>query len=226
MPVLSRITGSPTRRRDSMPRSRHSVMPRSRKSYSSWPLSESPPSAPTASCAPATAAGSDTSRLDYGWKDSTSAASCPGVTATPHWLRRSVSGWAMPFKSRNSPGWAKKYASTLRFGLIPRLRTRRGQHFIGIRVGVQISACGGQHTAGRSGQSTRRALVRRAGGGRRDGARRRCCQRAGGKRSGNSAAQRRSQDSHQLVPQLSFAAGRGPRISANVQPACVARRRI
>ena len=54
-----------------------------------------------------------TFRLHSYWNDSTSAASCPGDTETPHWPRRSVSGWAMPFKSRNSPGCDMKYAWTV-----------------------------------------------------------------------------------------------------------------
>ena len=46
----------------------------------------------------------DVASLSAYWNDSTSAASCPGETATPHWARRSVSGWAILFRSRNSPG--------------------------------------------------------------------------------------------------------------------------
>src|SRR5262249_27148953 len=124
-------------------------------------------------------------------------------------------------------GMGQEVRLNVRFGFIPRLRTSRGQHVIGIRVGGQIAACGGQHTAGRGGQSTRRALVRRAGGGRRDGAGGRTDDCTSGKGSGNSTAQRRSQDSHLFVPQLSLRWRLAcPLNSANVQPTSVARRRI
>src|SRR6476661_4101884 len=77
-------------------------------------------------------------------------------------------------------------------------------------MSIEVSACVGEHAARSGGQPARRARIRGGRGGQRDGAGGRTCQRTGGKGSGKSAAKRRSQDSHQFVPQLSLRRGAAP----------------